>query len=91
MRRWSRDKTTCQFTKQDLYNPASDTGAVSDVDVWVDTHQGNVSPDTVGMNGALSVGMRSALSVEQKTDILIAVVAMRRGVEYLKSVFGEVD
>lgn len=91
MRRWSTDRVPCGFTKLDLYNPQANTGAIASVDAWVDTHQGNTTPDNVGMNGALSVPMRSALSAEQKTDILIAVVAMRRGIEYLRSVFGEVD
>lgn len=72
MRRWSSDHVPCGFTKFDLYNPNTDTGAVANVDTWVDTHQGNTTPDNVGMNGALSV-------------------AMRRGIEYLKSVFGEVE
>lgn len=91
MRRWSADHVTCAFNNGQLYNPLNDTGAVADVDVWVDTHGGVTAPDTVGMNGALTVAMRSALSAEQKTDLLIAVVAMRRGIAYLRSVFGEVD
>lgn len=72
MRRWSNDRVPCGFTKTALYNPANNTGAIASVDTWVDTHQGNTTPDSVGMNGALAV-------------------AMRRGIEYLKSVFGEVD
>lgn len=91
MRRWSSDRVSCGFTKLDLYNPQTNTGAIASVDTWVDTHQGNTTPDNIGMNGSLSVAMRGALSAEQKTDILIAVVAMRRGIEYLKSVFGEMD
>jgi hypothetical protein len=91
MRRWSHDRIPCSFTKFDLYDPSTNSGAIADLDAWVDTHQGNTTPDNVGMNGALAVAMRSALSAEQKTDILIAVAAMRRGIEYLKSVFGEVD
>jgi hypothetical protein len=91
MRRWSNERVPCGFTKFDLYNPSSDTGAIANVDAWVDTHQGNTTPDNVGMNGALVSTMRTALSAEQKTDILIAVAAMRRGVDYLRSVFGEVD
>lgn len=91
MRRWSQDLTGCTFSKSDLYNPSNNTGVVADVDAWVDTHSGNIAPDTVGMNGSLTIAMRAALSAEQKTDLLIAVAAMRRGIEYLKSVFGEVD
>jgi len=91
MRRWSRDRVTCGFTKFDLYNPVSNTGAIADVDTWVDTHSGNTAANNTGMNGSLAVAMRTALSAEQKTDILIAVAAMRRGIDYLRSVFGEVD
>jgi hypothetical protein len=91
MRRWSRDGVSCAFLKDALYSPQADTGAVADIDTWVDTHSANTAADTVGVNGALSVAMRSALSVEQKSDLLIAVVAMRRGIDYLRSVFGEVD
>lgn len=91
MRRWSNDRLPCGFTKTALYNPANNTGAIASVDTWVDTHQGNTTADNVGMNGALVVAMRTAMSAEQKTDVLIAVVAMRRGIDYLKSVFGEVD
>ena len=91
MRRWSKDAVSCAFLKYDLYNPGNDTGAVADVDVWVDTHNGTTSGDSVGMNGALTVGMRSAMLADQKADLLIGVVAMRRGVEYLRSVFGDID
>ena len=91
MRRWSADATPCAFLKGALYNPSNNTGAIAGVDDWVDTHQGNTTPDNVGMNGALTAGMRTAMTAEQKTDLLIAVVAMRRGLPYLKSVFGEVD
>jgi len=92
MRRWSKDGALCNFTKQALYNPQTDTGAIASVDTWIDTHQGNTTLDNIGMNGSLSIAMRSALSAEQKTDILIAIAAMRRGAEYLRSVFGqEVD
>lgn len=91
MRRWSRDRTTTAFLKGALYNPTNNTGAVAGVDDWVDTHGGTTTPDTVGMNGSLTAAMRTAMTAEQKTDLLIAVAAMRRGIGYLKSVFGEVD
>lgn len=91
MRRWSRDGVACPFLKGALYNPTANTGSVAGVDDWVDTHSGTSSADTVGMNGALAAAMRTALSTNQKSDLLIAVVAMRRGIDYLKSVFGEVD
>lgn len=91
MRRWSKDSQTCSFIKTQLYDPTTNTGAISDVDTWIDTHQGNTTTDNIGMNGSISVSMRNALTAEQKTDILIAVAAMRRGLEYIKSIFGEVD
>lgn len=61
MRRWSRDGTVCAFQKYDLYNPTANTGAVANVDDWVDTHSGNTTPDTVGLNGALAVAMPAPL------------------------------
>lgn len=91
MRRWSNDRTSCAFTKPDLYNPTANTGAIADTDVWQDTHAGTTSADTVGYNGSLTVAMRAALTANQKTDVFLAVAAMRRGIDYLKSVFGEVD
>ena len=91
MRRWSADLTTCAFSKLDLYNPTANTGAIADTDGWQDTHSGNTSADTVGYNGSLTVAMRTALTANQKTDVFLAVAAMRRGIDYLKSVFGEVD
>lgn len=91
MRRWSDTRTSCGATKYNLYNPSLDTGAIADIDDWVENHQGTTSADTIGMNGALSAPMRTILIAEQKTDILIGVVSMRRGIEYLKSIFGEVD
>lgn len=91
MRRWSKEGVPCGFLKTQLYSPLANTGAVANIDSWVDTHQGTAAPDNVGMNGALTVQMRTALSAEQKSDLLIAVVAMRRGIEYLKTIFGEVD
>lgn len=91
MRRWSKDNVPCSFTKTQLYSPSTNTGAVAAVDTWVDTHQGTATTDNVGMNGALTAQMRTALSAEQKTDLMIAILAMRRGLSYLVSVFGEVD
>lgn len=91
MRRWSADRTPCAATKGQLYNPTANTGAVADVDAWIDGRTGNTAPDTVGFNGALAVAIRTALTADQKTDLLIAVAAMRRGLAYLQSVFGEVD
>lgn len=91
MRRWSADGVTAPFSKYDLYNPNTNTGAVADTDQWIDTHQGTTSPDTVGYNGSLSVPMRTALSLNMKTDLFLAVAAMRRGLAYVRSIFGEVD
>jgi len=92
MRRWSRDRIDpCNFLKNALYDPVANTGAVADTDAWQDTHAGNVSADTVGFNGSLSIAMRAAMILNQKTDLFLAVAAMRRGLEYVRSVFGEVD
>ena len=91
MRRWSNDRTSCAFNKNDLYNPATDTGAIVNTDTWIENHQGLTSADTVGFNGALTVAMRAAMTINQKTDMFLATAAMRRGLEYLRSVFGDID
>lgn len=91
MRRWSKDRIVCNFLKTSLYNPASDTGCIADVDAWRDPRAGLTSPDLVGINGAINITYRAQFSPEQKTDIFIAVTAMARGLDYLKSIVGEVD
>ncbi|HXF44871.1 MAG TPA: hypothetical protein VNK91_02015 [Burkholderiaceae bacterium] len=91
MRRWSNERTACAFLRAQLYDPAANTGAVAETDAWVDTHSGLTTPDTIGYNGALNVTMRAALSINQKTDLFLAVAAMRRGPDYVRSVFGEID
>lgn len=88
-RRWSNDRDSCNATKYQLYNPATDTGAIADVDAWRDSRTGLTAPDTVGFNGAFNASYRALFTPNQKTDIFIAVVAMSRGVEYLRSVFGD--
>ena len=90
MRRWSNDRTSCNFLKAQLYS-STDTGLIADTDAWIETHSGNTSLDTVGFNGALNVAYRALPTVDQKTDIFLATAAMRRGPAYLKSIFGEVD
>ena len=91
MRRWSNDRTSCAFTKLDLYSPITNTGAIVDTDSWIDTHGGNTTADNIGFNGALTVAMRAAMTIDQKTDMFLATAAMRRGLEYLRSVFGDID
>lgn len=91
MRRWSMDHTECSLLSAALYNPVSDTGVIAEIDAWRDSHAGNVAPDTVGFNGAINPTARAVLSANQKTDIFLAVVAMSRGIDYVRSVFGEVD
>lgn len=91
MRRWSKDGEPCPFLKGALYNPVANTGAVADIDDWIDARTGLTAPNTTGFNGALAAGMRTGLTANMKTDLLIAVSAMRRGIDYLRSVFGEVD
>lgn len=92
-RYWSAQREVCAFSKNDLYNPGNNTGAVADLDNWVDTHGATTTADNVGANGALAVGMRTALTVLQKGVLLMAIVAMRTGnVEFLKRAVGtEVD
>lgn len=93
MRYWSAERETCAFTKYALYNPANNTGAIADIDNWIDTHGGNTTSDSDGANGALSTEMRSALTTAQKGFLMMCVVAARTGnVEILKrAVAAEVD
>ena len=91
MRKWSAERAICPFDKFSLYNPTANTGAVADTDARIDSHSGNTSVDTVGYNGSLSVAMRSALTADMKTDLFLSVAAMRRGVDYIRRLLGEVD
>jgi hypothetical protein len=91
MRKWSSERALCPFPKFDLYNPTANTGSVATTDDWIDAHGSNVSPDTIGYNGSLIVAMRSALSADMKTDLFLAVAAMRRGGDYIRRLLGEVD
>ena len=60
MRYWSQlpasdpDKQVAA-TKYELYNPPADTGMIADLDTWLDAHNGNISADTVGANGAINL------------------------------------
>lgn len=91
MRRWSRDGAACSFIKDELYDPVTDTGMIADIDAWVDSRAGLTAPNNNGFNGAISASYRSKASADQKTDLLIAVAAMRRGINYLRSIFGETE
>lgn len=93
MRYWSREReTTGAFTKFDLYNPSANTGAIADLDNWLDTHGGNTTPDNVGANGALSSTMRAELTTLQK-GLLVAVIALARtgNIDLLRRVVGETE
>ena len=90
MRLWSRDGVTCDFSKAQLYDPVGNTGVVAETDDWIDGHSG-LTGDTIGYNGALNVTMRAALTIDMKTDLFLAVAAMRRGLDYVRRVLGEVD
>jgi len=90
MRKWSGERLTCPFNKFALYDPTANIGAVVDTDNWIDTHSG-LTGNTTGFNGALTVAMRAALTGDMKTDLLLSVAAMRRGVDYIRRLLGEVD
>lgn len=66
--------------------------AITDADNWIDTHEGNTSPDTIGYNGALDAAtFRTQATAGQKNDTFIFVAARRRSVDILKKLFNEVD
>lgn len=78
-------------SKFELYNPGNDTGCIADVDNWFDTHTGNTSSDTVGMNGAINASYRSKFTVGQKGLIALAIAAMRTGnANLLRGALGQV-
>lgn len=92
MRYWSAGREACAFTKFDLYNPTANTGAIADLDNWADTHSANTTPDTVGINGALSVGMRSAMTTTQKGFLMACILLARTdNIDLLRRVVGQVD
>ena len=93
MRRWSSPAAhqDMPFLKLDLYNPTADTGAVADTDNWIDTHGGNTSADTVGLNGALTVSMRAALTLAMKTELFVSIAALRVSLDFARRLLGEVD
>lgn len=93
MRYWSAQREATSFSKYDLYNPGENTGAIANLDDWFDTHSGNTTQDNVGVNGSLSVAMRSALTLEQKGLLVMAVAAMRTGnIDFMKrALSAEID
>lgn len=91
MRYISSQRLPCEVTKFQLYNPANNTGAIADVDAWIDSRVGLTAPDTVGFNGAINASYRAGISADIKALIFIAVAAARRGPEFVRSIFGEID
>lgn len=90
MRWWSGRGVTVNFTKQQLYDPDTNTGAIDEADNWTDSAEGNNAP-TTGFNGALTnIGMTAA----QKGEMFLIVVAVRQDDmgEYARRIAGcEVD
>lgn len=76
MRKWSKEGVTLSFTKYALYDPIANTGAVADVDNWLDARAG-LTGDTVGYNGCFAANMRAALNTSQKAFMLCVVAACR--------------
>lgn len=93
MRYWSAQRDpVAVISKNDLYNPSNNTGAVADADNWADTHGGNTTVDNVGFNGALAAVVRNNLSTSQKGILFMAVVAARTGnMTFVRQLLGEVD
>lgn len=89
MRKWSREGTTITLTKFDLYNPTANTGAVANVDDWLDSHAG-LTGDTTGFNGCFAANVRAALTTSQKALFLCVVAACRVDVATVRKLL-EVD
>lgn len=83
--------TVAGLTKFDLYDPTTDTGAIADTDTWCDTHAGNTSPDTVGLNGALQAPFKTTASAALKTLVSCAVASMRVSPAFARQILGEID
>lgn len=76
MRYWSINAEPTGFLKSDLYDPATNSGAIADADSWLDAHAGNTG-DIVGYNGALQIGFRTSATAVQKALILATISAAR--------------
>ena len=90
MRLWSKNnEPTPGINKFDLYNPATDTGAIASADLWLDTNTAATTSGP-GFNNALPAVVRNNLTTSQKSVLLAAVMLRRYDVEALKSLL-EVD
>lgn len=94
MRKVSREPGVYDWgtlSKDDLYDPSLDSGAVADADAWIDTHQGTTTPDNVGYVGALDTTFAAQTDSGVKALVFLAVVCMRQGTDFIRSIFGEID
>lgn len=78
------------MSKNDIYNPNTNTGLIADVDNWVDTHSGN-SCNTTGFNGALQEPCRSELIAGTKGFVMSMTVLARYNPELCKNILGDID
>ena len=65
--------------------------AIDETDVWIDTHGGNVSLDTIGYNGAISDPFKTNASLQQKTELFCGVAARRVSKAFAQQLFGGID
>ena len=78
LRRWwsKRFVQTSGLTKDDLYDPDTNTGAVAECDDWIDGHRGNTG-NTAGYNRALSQLFRGEAAAQMKSELFLVVAAGR--------------
>jgi hypothetical protein len=77
MRHWSNTGEVVEAIKTEIYNVSNDTGAIADLDSWLDTHGSTTAPDTVGANGALNSSYRNKFTASQKATLVAVLAAMR--------------
>ena len=81
MRWWSkRGLEIGDFSKHDLYDPGTNTGAVADADDWLDSATGNPAPVS-GYNGALPDPFKSNAALLLKSELLLILASVRTAQE----------
>lgn len=79
-------------TKNDLYNPTANTGAIADTDNWIDGNSDANITVNQGYNNTLPATVRNQYNATAKTIVFIAVAARRLNKTALERVLGvEVD
>ena len=95
MRWWSQHEHAIEQpfagpAKFDIYNPTANTGLITQIDDWVDTHSANTC-NTIGLNGAIEEPCKSGLTASTKGFVTSMIILARYNPELCKSVLGGMD